>query len=92
MLFRSWKARDRLERYRRWLTTAGAADDAFVHAVDAEAKEFAARMRVGVIASGPRPVEELFEWVFADLPPHLARQRDDLFRFAPDATTEQPDG
>jgi len=26
--------------------------------------------------------EELFEWVFADLPPHLARQRDEALRFA----------
>jgi len=35
-----------------------------------------------VIASDPRPVEELFEWVFADLPPHLARQRDEALRLA----------
>jgi hypothetical protein len=27
-------------------------------------------------------VGELFEWVFADIPPHLARQRDEALRFA----------
>ena len=45
-------------------------------------------MRTGVIDSGPRPVAEMFEWVFADLPPHLARQRDEaLAQSGPD---EQP--
>jgi hypothetical protein len=39
-------------------------------------------MRSGVIESSPRPVSELFEWVFAELPPHLARQRDEAMRFA----------
>jgi pyruvate dehydrogenase E1 component alpha subunit len=77
-----WKAMDPLDRYRSWLASSGAADDEFFQAVDAEAKEFAGRMRSGVIGSGPRPVEEMFEWVFADLPPHLARQRDEVIRFA----------
>ena len=73
---------DPLGRYRSWLAASGAADEDFFHAVDGEAKEFAAKMRSGVIASGPRPVEELFMWVFEDLPPHLARQRDEALRFA----------
>jgi 2-oxoisovalerate dehydrogenase E1 component alpha subunit len=78
----AWNAREPLERYRRWLVATGAADDAFFAGIDDEATKFCARMRAGVIASGPRPVEELFAWVFADLPPHLARQRDELLRFA----------
>jgi 2-oxoisovalerate dehydrogenase E1 component alpha subunit len=78
-----WQALDPLDRYRRWLDSAGAAEGSFFEDVDAEAKEFAARMRAGVIASDPRPVEELFEWVFAgELPPHLARQRVEALRFA----------
>jgi hypothetical protein len=36
------------------------------------------RIREGVIGSGPRPAEEMFEWVFADLPEHLRRQRDEV--------------
>jgi 2-oxoisovalerate dehydrogenase E1 component alpha subunit len=79
-----WQALDPLERHRRWLTDSGHADQAFIDQVEAEAKDFAARMRAGVIASGPRPVTELFEWVFADLPPHLARQREEALRFAPE--------
>jgi hypothetical protein len=39
-------------------------------------------MRAGVTGSAPRPVEELFEWVFADTPEHLRRQRDEALRFA----------
>jgi pyruvate dehydrogenase E1 component alpha subunit len=77
-----WKALDPLDRYRLWLASSGAGDEDFFRGVEAEAKEFAAKMRSGVIGSGPRPVEELFEWVFADLPPHLARQRDEALRFA----------
>lgn len=77
-----WRALDPLDRYRSWLSSSGGADEDFFQAVDAEAKEFAAKMRAGVIASGPRPVEEMFQWVFAELPPHLARQRDEALRLA----------
>ena len=78
-----WRARDPLDRYRAWLLRAGLADAAFVEEVEAEAAESAARMRSGVIASGPRPVGEMFRWVFAgDLPPHLTRQRDEALRLA----------
>jgi pyruvate dehydrogenase E1 component alpha subunit len=83
-----WKALDPLDRYRSWLTGSGAADEDFIQAVEAEAREFAAKMRSGVIASGPRPVHELFEWVFADLPPHLRRQRDDALRRAGESPGE----
>jgi 2-oxoisovalerate dehydrogenase E1 component subunit alpha len=78
-----WRALDPLDRYRSWLASSGSADEDFFQAVEGEAKEFAAKMRAGVIASDPRPVQEMFEWVFADLPPHLARQRDEAMRFAP---------
>jgi 2-oxoisovalerate dehydrogenase E1 component alpha subunit len=77
-----WQALDPLERYRGWLAASGHADDTFFDEVEGEGKDFAAKMRAGVIASDPRPVEELFRWVFADVPPHLARQRDEALRFA----------
>jgi 2-oxoisovalerate dehydrogenase E1 component alpha subunit len=77
-----WQLLDPLERYRRWLSDAGVADDAYFGEIESEAKDFGARMRSGVIESSPRPVSELFEWVFAELPPHLARQRDEAMRFA----------
>jgi pyruvate dehydrogenase E1 component alpha subunit len=74
-----WRARDPIERYGRFLRDRGLADDEFVAAAEADAKAFGRRVRDGVIGSGPRPLSELFEWVFAwDLPPALARQRDEL--------------
>jgi 2-oxoisovalerate dehydrogenase E1 component alpha subunit len=77
-----WQALDPIDRYRSWLIGSGTADDAFFERVEAESNEFAARLRSGVTGSRPRPVAELFEWVFADLPPHLARQREEALRFA----------
>jgi len=79
----AWRSRDPLERYRGWLSAEQIGDDEYFSAVDSEAKEFAAKLRADVIGSEPRPVEELFEWVFeGELPPHLARQRDEVLRFA----------
>jgi 2-oxoisovalerate dehydrogenase E1 component alpha subunit len=78
-----WRARDPVLRFERFLRDAGLADDELVAAAEADAKEFGGRMRAGVIASGPRPLPELFQWVFGgDLPPALARQRDELLREA----------
>jgi hypothetical protein len=30
-------------------------------------------------------VEDLFKWIYADVPPHLARQRDEVLRLAEEA-------
>jgi 2-oxoisovalerate dehydrogenase E1 component alpha subunit len=73
----AWSKRDPLERYRAWLTATGVGDDAFLAEVEREADAMAARLRDGVVGSAPRPVEDLFRWVYADVPPHLARQRAD---------------
>ena len=54
-------------------------------ACDDEAAREAARIREGVVGAGPRPAEELFEFVFeGDLPEHLRRQRDEMLRYASD--------
>ena len=78
----SWHDADPIERLRAWLTSKGAADPSFLEAVDAEARALAARTRNGVLAMEPRPAEELFAWVYADLPPDLVRQRDAVLRDA----------
>ena len=72
-----WREVDPLERYRRWLVSRDLADDALVQRFEDEATQEMARIREGVIGSEPRPVEEMFEWVFADLPEHLRRQREE---------------
>jgi 2-oxoisovalerate dehydrogenase E1 component alpha subunit len=78
----SWRDADPVERFRAWLASNGAADPAFLEGVDGEARALAARTREGVLAMEPRPAEELFAWVYADLPPDLVRQRDAVLRDA----------
>jgi pyruvate dehydrogenase E1 component alpha subunit len=73
-----WKEHDPLERYRRFLVGRGLVDDAFVEQCETEATAEMRRIRDGVTGSGPRPVEEMFEWVFAELPEHLRRQREEM--------------
>jgi len=71
-----WKARDPVERYARFLEARGLVDEETVKGFHEDAKQAMAGMRAGVIDSKPRPLEELFEWVFAgERPPHLERQR-----------------
>jgi len=72
-----WKEVDPLERYRRWLASRELGGDTLARRFEDEAMKEMARIRKGVIGSGPRPVGEMFEWVFADLPEHLRRQRDE---------------
>lgn len=74
---RAWGARDPVERYRRFLEAEGLVDDAFLDEVERESKERAAEVRAGIAGAPPRPVEDLFKWIYSDLPPHLARQRDE---------------
>jgi pyruvate dehydrogenase E1 component alpha subunit len=74
----TWKGFDPLERYRAFLASRGVAVDELVERFEEEARLEMLRIREGVIGSGPRPLEELFEWVFADLPEHLRRQRDEM--------------
>ena len=73
-----WRGSDPLERFRRFLEARGTIDDAFVKQCEDEASTEMLRIREGVIGSEPRPVEEMFEWVFAELPEHLRRQRDEV--------------
>ena len=73
-----WRALDPIDRYRGWLTAAGVAGEDLFASVDEEARELTARLRAGVTTMGPRPVEELFEWVYADPPQTLMRQRDEV--------------
>jgi pyruvate dehydrogenase E1 component alpha subunit len=73
-----WKAEDPVERFRRFLERRGTVDQGFIDECEVEATEEMRRVREGVIGSGPRPAEEMFEWVFADVPEHLRRQRDEV--------------
>ncbi len=73
-----WRALDPLVRYRRFLESERLADPPFLDLVEKDAKELAASVRAGIAGAPARDFREMFGWVFADLPPHLARQRDEV--------------
>ena len=70
-----WRTRDPIDRYRRYLTDAGIADDAFVAACGAEAESWVAGIRAGLTTLGAPPASEVFDHVFTEPPATLARQR-----------------
>jgi len=79
-----WGGRDPIERYRRFLVAQDVVDDAFLEEAQNEAKARAAEVRKGIAGAPPRPVEDLFKWIYTgdELPQHLARQRDEALAFA----------
>jgi 2-oxoisovalerate dehydrogenase E1 component alpha subunit len=76
----TWRGADPLERWLGVLRPDGAADQSFLDEVEREARALAARTREGVLSLEPRPTRELFSWVFADLPPDLVRQLEQVER------------
>jgi 2-oxoisovalerate dehydrogenase E1 component alpha subunit len=73
-----WGRLDPLLRFRRFLEAEGAVDPSFLDQVETEAKDLAASVRAGIAGAGPRDVRDMFTWVWNDLPPVLARQRDEV--------------
>lgn len=74
----AWRERDPIDRYRTHLLDAGTIDDAFVGACDEEAEGWVADVRAELTALGEPPAAEMFEHAFADPPPTLLRQREEL--------------
>ena len=74
----AWRERDPIDRYRTHLLDAGTIDDAFVRACDEEAEDWVADVRAELTALGAPPAAEMFEHAFADPPPTLLRQREEL--------------
>ena len=72
-----WRAYDPIDRYRAWLMASGHADDAFASECEANAAAWVSEIREGVIATEPPPAEWMFDWVYAQPPELLARQREE---------------
>jgi pyruvate dehydrogenase E1 component alpha subunit len=73
-----WRGRDPLVRYRTWLLATGRIDEAWVAEVEAEAEAWVAEVRSALVAIGPPPAAEALDHAFADPPPTLSRQREEL--------------
>jgi pyruvate dehydrogenase E1 component alpha subunit len=70
-----WRAYDPIARYRAWLVASGHADEAFVAACEEEAVAWVSEVRRGITATEPPPAEWMFDWVYAQPPEILSRQR-----------------
>ncbi|MBY3553950.1 pyruvate dehydrogenase (acetyl-transferring) E1 component subunit alpha [Modestobacter lapidis] len=70
-----WKLRDPIARLKAYLSRSGIADAAFFDGVDAEGDELAARIRKGTVEMPAPAGTEIFDSVYAEQTPELARQR-----------------
>jgi 2-oxoisovalerate dehydrogenase E1 component alpha subunit len=70
-----WQRLDPISRYRRYLVQSGAADEAFAGMCEREAEERVRAIRSELIGTPDPPPDQLFEWVYADPPASLMRQR-----------------
>src|SRR5262245_31039154 len=79
----AWERRDPLLRHRAWLAARGEWDDAREEAFLAAAGKRITDA-IAAVESAPMPATEtLFDDVYAEVPPHLADQRDRLSRGEP---------
>jgi 2-oxoisovalerate dehydrogenase E1 component alpha subunit len=76
-----WKLRDPIARVKAYLSRSGIADHDFFAAVDAEGDELAARLRKGTLEMADPARTEIFDHVFAEQTPELARQREEFVAY-----------
>jgi pyruvate dehydrogenase E1 component alpha subunit len=76
-----WKLRDPIARLKAYLSRSGVADHAFFDAVDAEGDELAVRLRQGTLEMPDPAGTEIFDHVFAEQTPELARQREEFVAY-----------
>ncbi|MFC4357602.1 thiamine pyrophosphate-dependent dehydrogenase E1 component subunit alpha [Halobium salinum] len=84
-----WRTRDPLDRYEAFLREEGVLDDAFVESVREEADEELSAAVRAVEDEPPSDPDDVFEYVFADLPDELRGQREELRAFL---ETHDPQG
>jgi len=76
-----WKLRDPIARLKAYLSRSGIADAGFFAAVDAEGDELAVRIRKGTLEMADPAGTEIFDHVFAEQTPELARQREEFVAY-----------
>jgi 2-oxoisovalerate dehydrogenase E1 component alpha subunit len=67
----AWRAKDPIERLRRWMLSSGHVDRAAVDEIERETEDWVREIRAGVTALGTPPREDLFAFAFADPPPDV---------------------
>ncbi|MCW3159163.1 thiamine pyrophosphate-dependent dehydrogenase E1 component subunit alpha [Micropruina sonneratiae] len=77
----AWRARDPISRVQTYLLSAGAIDQAWLDALDAESEELAVRVREGCLALREPKLEEFFEHTVIDPGEVLLEQRDEYLEY-----------
>jgi 2-oxoisovalerate dehydrogenase E1 component subunit alpha len=72
----AWRARDPIERYRRWLLSAGHVDEDGVAEIEDEAETWVRDVCSRLTALETPPREELYAFAFADPPPNARPDAD----------------
>jgi 2-oxoisovalerate dehydrogenase E1 component alpha subunit len=73
-----WRARDPIDRFRTYLTGTGVLTERIEERVAARSQRLRAELRDAVINTPDIDVGEVFDTVYHDITPELARQRDQL--------------
>jgi TPP-dependent pyruvate/acetoin dehydrogenase alpha subunit len=73
-----WKQRDPIKRFEEFLLREGLVDKGAIEAIRDEAETEMAAAAKASAAKGPPAIDTLFDDVYADLPPHLLEQREQL--------------
>jgi pyruvate dehydrogenase E1 component alpha subunit len=73
-----WRARDPIDRFRTYLTGTGVLTERIEERVAARSERLRAELRDAVINTPDIDVGEVFDTVYHDITPELARQRDQL--------------
>ncbi|MQA32890.1 pyruvate dehydrogenase (acetyl-transferring) E1 component subunit alpha [Modestobacter roseus] len=76
-----WKLRDPIARVKAHLSRSGIADADFFAGVEADADALAERIRSGTRELAPPAPTEIFDHVYAEMPPELARQRAEFVEY-----------
>ncbi len=73
-----WAARDPIARYAKYLRTVGVLTDRITQRVQTRADRLRGELRDAVVGAPDRDIAEVFDTVYHDITPELARQRDQL--------------
>jgi len=65
---KAWRARDPIERFRRWMIATGNVDRSGVAEIERETEDWVREIRARVTALGTPPREELFAFAYTDPP------------------------
>jgi pyruvate dehydrogenase E1 component alpha subunit len=84
-----WKLKDPIARVKAYLARGGGADESYFAAVEAESDQVALRLRELCLSMPDPDVLDIFDQVYADKTPELARQQQEYAAYL--ATFEDGD-